>query len=88
VWSDIGELSFGVGRLGAAPWIVRDAGVARAYGRIYASVLTAGRKARARRAVDLLIAATALAHDLPLHTQNPDDFVHLEGLHVVSVAPA
>jgi predicted nucleic acid-binding protein len=62
-----------------------DADAARAYGRIYASVLGAGRKARGRRAVDLLIAATALAHDLPLYTRNPDDFVHLEGVRVVAI---
>jgi predicted nucleic acid-binding protein len=61
---------------------------ARAYGRVYASVLAAGRKARGRRAVDLLIAATALAHELPLYTQNPDDFAHLDGLRVVAVAAA
>ena len=62
-----------------------DADAARAYGRIYASVLAAGRKARGRRAVDLLIAATALARDLPLYTRNPDDFVHLDGVRVVAV---
>ena len=62
-----------------------DADAARAYGRIYASVIAAGRKARGRRAVDLLIAATALAHDLPIYTRNPDDFVHLDGVRIVSV---
>jgi predicted nucleic acid-binding protein len=51
-----------------------DAAAARAYGRIYAAVLAGGQKARGRRAVDLLIAATALAADLPLYTCNPDDF--------------
>lgn len=51
-----------------------DAEVARAYGRIYAAVSAAGRKARGRRAIDLLIAATALAAGLPLYTRNPDDF--------------
>jgi predicted nucleic acid-binding protein len=51
-----------------------DAEVARAYGRIYAAVGAAGRKARGRRAIDLLIAATALASGLPLYTRNPDDF--------------
>jgi predicted nucleic acid-binding protein len=65
-----------------------DTGAARAYGRIYAAVVAAGRKARGRRAVDLLIAATALAHDLPLYTANPDDFAHLDGLRVVPVAVA
>ncbi|MEW6322189.1 MAG: type II toxin-antitoxin system VapC family toxin [Acidobacteriota bacterium] len=57
-----------------------DAGVARAYGRVYAAVAAAGRKARGRRAVDLLIAATALAADLPLYTRNPEDFEGLSGL--------
>jgi hypothetical protein len=51
-----------------------DAEVARAYGRIYAAVSAAGRKARGRRAIDLLIAATALAAGLPLYTRNPHDF--------------
>lgn len=57
-----------------------DAAAARAYGRLYATVLAAGRKARGRRAVDLLIAATALAAELPLYTRNPDDFEDLDGL--------
>lgn len=51
-----------------------DAEAARAYGRIYAAVVAAGRKARGARAVDLLIAATACAAGLPLYTRNPDDF--------------
>jgi predicted nucleic acid-binding protein len=54
-----------------------DASVARAYGRIYATVAARGRKARGRRAFDLLIAATALAAGLPLYTRNPDDFTDL-----------
>jgi hypothetical protein len=29
---------------------------------------------------DLMIAAVAMANDLPLHTANPDDFVGLESL--------
>jgi predicted nucleic acid-binding protein len=57
-----------------------DGAVARAYGRVYAAVAAAGRKARGRRAFDLLIAATALAGDLPLYTRNPGDFKELEGL--------
>jgi predicted nucleic acid-binding protein len=64
-----------------------DVAAARAYGRIYAAVMASGRKARGRRALDLLIAATALAQDLPLYTRNPDDFVSLdEMLQVVAVA--
>ncbi len=57
-----------------------DVGVARAYGRVYAAVAQAGRKARGRRAFDLLVAATALANDLPLYTRNPGDFAALEDL--------
>ncbi len=57
-----------------------DGAVARAYGRLYAAVAGAGRKALGRRAFDLLIAATALAAELPLYTRNPDDFAELGGL--------
>lgn len=57
-----------------------DANAARAYGRIFASVTDAGRKARGVRAVDLLIAATALSAELPLYTRNGDDFRALEDL--------
>ena len=57
-----------------------DAGAARAYGRIYAAVTAAGRKARGQRAVDLLIAATAVAAGLPLYTCNPEDFRLLDDL--------
>jgi hypothetical protein len=63
-----------------------DADVARAYGRVYASMLAVGRKARGRRAMDLLIAATALAAGLPLYTRNPDDFEGLsEVVEIVAV---
>src|SRR3954449_510205 len=57
-----------------------DADAARAYGRIYAAVAAAGRKARGARAVDLLIAATACANELPLYTRNVPDFAALDGL--------
>jgi predicted nucleic acid-binding protein len=46
---------------------------ARAYGRIYAQVVIAGRKPRGPRTLDLMIAATALAHALPLYTLNASD---------------
>lgn len=57
-----------------------DSDAARAYGRIYAAIVATGRKARGPRAVDLLIAATALAVNLPLYTRNVDDFRGLEHL--------
>lgn len=57
-----------------------DANAARAYGRVYAAVAATGRKARGRRAVDLMIAATAVALQLPLYTRNPVDFAGLEDL--------
>jgi predicted nucleic acid-binding protein len=63
-----------------------DREVARAYGRVYAAIGAAGRKARGRRAVDLFIAATAVAAGLPLYTRNPDDFAGLSDmLEIVSV---
>jgi predicted nucleic acid-binding protein len=57
-----------------------DGDAARAYGRIFAAVMARGRKARGPRAVDLLIAAAALAGELPLYTRNPDDLRGLEQL--------
>lgn len=52
---------------------------ARAYGLIASAVLAAGRLPRSR-AADLMIAATALAEDLPLLTRNAGDLKGLEGL--------
>lgn len=66
-----------------------DGAVARAYGRVHAAVVVRGRKAHGRRALDLLIAATALAAGVPLYTRNPNDFDELEGLlEIVAVRPA
>lgn len=63
-----------------------DSDAARAYGRIYAAVTSLGRKARGPRAVDLLIAATACAVQLPLYTRNPHDFKGIDDLvEVVSI---
>ena len=69
----------------AAQWdpLPVDTEVARAYGRVYAAVRENGRSSR-RRFGDLLIAATALAHALPLYTRNPDDFTGLEPLITVT----
>lgn len=65
-----------------------DFAAARAYGRIYAAVTAAGRNARGRRTLDMLIAATSLAHKLPLYTRNPDDFTGLEDLLDIVAVPA
>jgi predicted nucleic acid-binding protein len=48
-------------------------------------VVAAGRKARGARTADLLIAATAVAADLPLYTRNPKDFAGLSAL--VEIVP-
>ena len=50
-----------------------DAESARAFGGVAAALRTAGRK-QAARAYDALIAASAVAHGVPLYTCNPDDF--------------
>lgn len=64
-----------------------DAAAARAFGAVAASLRAAGRKPAAR-AYDALIAATAVAHELPLFTCNPKDFVGIDRLdvHPVEIA--
>ncbi|CAN5595228.1 type II toxin-antitoxin system VapC family toxin [soil metagenome] len=57
-----------------------DNSAARAYGRIYSSVIATGHKARDARAVDLLIAAVACSEQLPLYTRNAADFAALSDL--------
>lgn len=64
-----------------------DLAAARVYGRVYAAVTAVGRKARGRRALDLLIAAVALSNELPLYTHNPSDFVGLEALLDIVAVP-
>lgn len=56
-----------------------DATVARAFGRVAAAVVGHGRNPRPR-AMDLLIAATALAHDARLYTRNAADLAGVEAL--------
>ena len=46
---------------------------ARAYASVCEAVERVGRKPRGSRAIDLMIAATALAHRLPFYTLNPKD---------------
>ncbi|GAA3606134.1 hypothetical protein GCM10022199_07570 [Marihabitans asiaticum] len=64
-----------------------DAAAARAFGHMAASLRGSGRKPAAR-AYDALIAAVALAHDLPLYTANPKDFTGIDRLQVRPVLPA
>ncbi len=61
-----------------------DAGAARAFAGVAASLRRAGRKASAR-AYDAMIAATAIANDLPVYTCNPDDFSGIDGLDVIAI---
>lgn len=61
-----------------------DAASARAFGRVAASLRRAGRKTAAR-AYDAMIAAIAVAHDLPLYTCNPADFSGIDDLRLVAV---
>lgn len=63
-----------------------DADAARAFGGVASSYRRSGRKPTAR-AFDALIAATAIAHGLPLYTANPVDFAGIDGL-VVRTMPA
>ena len=60
-----------------------DAKAARAFGRVAAELRARGRKHRAR-AYDALIAAVAIANELPLFTVNPDDF---QGIHSLDLRP-
>lgn len=61
-----------------------DADAARAFGRVAASLRRAGRKTSART-YDAMIAATAVANDLPVYTCNPGDFAGIAELEVASV---
>jgi predicted nucleic acid-binding protein len=64
--------------------LVFDAAAARKFVHVAASLRRAGRKPAAR-SFDAMVAATALAHDLPVHTCNPDDFSGIDDLTVVAV---
>ena len=61
-----------------------DAAAARMLGSVSASLRRSGRKSAAR-AYDALIAAIAMARDLPIYTVNPSDFEGIGGLAVVPV---
>jgi tRNA(fMet)-specific endonuclease VapC len=61
-----------------------DAEAARAFARVSADLRRAGRKATAR-SFDAMIAAIAVAKQLPLYTCNPGDFAGIGDLEVVTV---
>lgn len=61
-----------------------DAAAARAFGRVAATLRHAAPKT-AVRAYDAMIAATAIANELPVVTCNPDDFPGIEDLQVVAL---
>jgi tRNA(fMet)-specific endonuclease VapC len=61
-----------------------DASAARAFGRVAASLRRSGRKTAART-YDAMIAATAVANDLPIYTCHPADFSGIDDLEVVTV---
>ncbi len=66
-----------------------DDRAARAFGRVAASLRGSGRTVKAR-SYDAMVAAIAIANDLPLYTANPSDFTGIDGLDVraVTVPPA
>lgn len=61
-----------------------DAAAARAFGGVAASLRRSGRKPAAR-AFDALLAATAIANRLPLHTCNPRDYAGIDDLDLVEI---
>ena len=61
-----------------------DSASTRAFGQVAAALRGAGRKPAAR-AYDALIAAIAIANDLPVVTANPKDFGGIPGLTVIPV---
>lgn len=61
-----------------------DTAAARAFGGVAASLRRSGRKPTAR-AFDALIAATAIANQLPVYTSNPRDFAGIDDLRLVEI---
>jgi predicted nucleic acid-binding protein len=61
-----------------------DANAARAFGQVAAALRRSGRRSTPR-SYDAMIAATAIANELPLYTCNPGDFDDIAGLEVITV---
>ena len=62
-----------------------DVEAAREFGRVAAALRNSGRKTSART-YDAMIAAIAVANDLPLYTCNPDDFSGIDRLTIMPVS--
>lgn len=61
-----------------------DAAAARSFGGVAASLRRSGRKPSAR-ALDALIAATAIANQLPLYTCNARDYLGIDDLDLIEL---
>jgi predicted nucleic acid-binding protein len=61
-----------------------DSESARAFGQVAAELRGSGRTTSAR-SFDAMIAAVAIANELPIYTANPKDFAGITGLTVVEV---
>lgn len=61
-----------------------DVAAARAFGRVAASLRGSGRKLQART-YEAMIAATAIANNVPLYSVNPTDFESIVGLDLRAV---
>lgn len=66
------------------PILPFDVPAARAFASVAASLRSAGRKVAART-FDAMIAATAIANELPLYTCNAADFAGIDGLRVMAL---
>ncbi|QQQ81042.1 type II toxin-antitoxin system VapC family toxin [Saccharothrix sp. 6-C] len=75
---DVRTKRLGVAIVGYAP-LPFDRRASTRYGSLIGLTIAADRDPRSRR-FDLMIAAIASCHDLPLYTRNPKDFVGLEQL--------
>ena len=61
------------------PGLPFDDAAADAYETVCGLALSGGREVRGR-VIDLMIAATAVAHGAAIITRNPNDFARLDGL--------
>jgi hypothetical protein len=80
--SRLERLNAAVGEFDPLPY---DGEAASRYGTLAALTVDRGRSPKPRQ-MDLMIAAVASVHELPLYTRNPDDFKGLESvLRVIAV---